>query len=90
MKVIKLTALMLVASVMATGCSTIKAYTSKRNDGSLKYQQSQKLDPIQLPVGQQTADFTPLYATPQVEGGLSNFTNEAGRQYELPKPPQVR
>lgn len=90
MTITKLTTLILAVSVALTGCTTIKDYMGKRSNGTLDYQNSQKLDPLALPAGQQTAEFTPLYPTPHVGENTLNLTNSAGRQYELPKPPQVR
>lgn len=86
----KFTAIAVVLAVALTGCTTLKAQLGKRSNGTLDYQASQKLDPIALPVGQKTADFTPLYATPDAGENTLNLTNESGKQYQLPKPPQVR
>ncbi|SPX81514.1 hypothetical protein [Moraxella ovis] len=74
-------------SIALTGCSTTKNWLGKRNNGSLDYQQSQKIDPIKLPVNQATAEFTPLYQTPNLGASPINLTNDSGKQYELPKPP---
>lgn len=79
----------LLASVTLTGCSTVKGLLGKRDNGSLDYQQSQKLDPIKLPEGQATAEFTPLYPTPTVGKNTLELTNESGSQYQLPAPPKV-
>ncbi|MDO4895040.1 hypothetical protein [Moraxella sp.] len=78
------------AVVLMSGCSTIKGVFAKRDNGSLTYRQSQKLAPIQLPANQPAGDFVPLYTAPNAVGELSDFTNEAGKQYQLPKPPTVR
>lgn len=44
----------------------MKGWLGKRDNGSLDYQQSQKLPPIKLPASQASADFVPLYETPAV------------------------
>nr|WP_279382835.1 hypothetical protein [Moraxella catarrhalis] len=49
-----------------------------------------KLAPIQLPAQQPAAEFTPLYHTPNSVSQLLDFTNESGKQYQLPRPPSVR
>ncbi|WII95161.1 hypothetical protein LU276_09205 [Moraxella haemolytica] len=86
MNMIKMTTAVMLAVVATTGCTSIKDLLSKRDDGSLHYQASQKLPPIKLPANQQTAAFTPLYPTPNQQGD-TGFKNAAGKQFELPKPP---
>ncbi|OOR91682.1 hypothetical protein B0181_02765 [Moraxella caviae] len=73
-----------------TGCSTVSGFLGKRDNGSLDYLSSKKAEPILLPANQQSAEFVPLYTTPTVGDNQLQLTNEAGKQYELPKPPQVR
>lgn len=90
MKTVKLTAGVLAAIVALTGCSATKDLLSKRDNGSLDYRDAAKLPPIQLPAAQPAAEFTPLYQTPSTTGQLPDFVNEAGKQYELPRPPSVR
>lgn len=86
----KLMILGLSAVVALSGCTAIKGVLGKRDNGSLDYRQSQKLAPIQLPATQATGDFVPLYQTPNGVGEIQEFTNEACKQYQLPKPPSVR
>lgn len=76
--------------VVLSGCTATKNLFGKWNNGSLDYQQSKKLDPIELPTTQPKVDFTPLYPTPKVGDNTLNLSNESGSQYELPKPPQAR
>lgn len=90
MKFLKITAGVLTASMMLTGCTTTKNILSKRNNGSLDYRNEKKLAPIQLPAQQPAAEFTPLYHTPNSVSQLPDFTNESGKQYQLPRPPSVR
>lgn len=89
MTLTKLTACVVLATTALTGCQNIKQVWGKRNNGSLDYQSAQKLPPIKLPANQVTADFTPLYPTPTVGENTLNLTNESGKQYKLPQPPQV-
>lgn len=79
----------LVASMAMTGCQSIKNAFGKRDNGSLDYQQAQKLDPIKLPVTQASAEFTPLYPTPNLGENSLSLTNQSGKQYQLPPPPKV-
>jgi hypothetical protein len=39
-----------------------------------------------LPADAQTAPFVPLYPTPNAGVNTLNLENEAGKQYQLPKP----
>ncbi len=89
MKTIKLAALMTATLLAVTGCSATKGLFSKYDNGSLDYRDSAKLPPVKLPASQQAAVFVPLYQTPAVTGELPEYKNEAGRQYELPRPPSV-
>lgn len=86
----KVSTLLLVTIVALSGCSTAKSWWGKRDDGSLKYQSSVKLDPIKLPADQAAADFIPLYPTPTVAQVDTSLTNESGKQFALPKPPTVQ
>lgn len=86
----KTTVMIMMVALVMTGCTATKGWLGKRNNGSLDYQQSQKTDPIQIPTGQKTAEFTQLYPTPIVSESRLDVTNDAGTQYELPKPPQIR
>lgn len=90
MNMTKISTLMLVATLAVSGCSTIKGWTGKRDNGSLDYQKSHKLDPIKLPANQRSAEFVPLYPTPAVGQNTLDITNESGSQYALPKPPKVQ
>lgn len=89
MTLIKLTACVVLLATTLTGCQNIKQAWGKRNNGSLDYQTAQKLPPIKLPVGQDTAEFVPLYPTPTVGENTLNLTNESGKQYRLPTPPKA-
>lgn len=90
MNMTKISTLMLVATLAVSGCSTIKGWTGKRDNGSLNYQKSHKLEPIRLPVGQASGDFVPLYPTPTAGENTLTLTNSSGSQYALPKPPKVQ
>ena len=74
------------STLVLSGCQATKSFLGKRNNGSLEYQQSQKLTPLQLPADQQTAPFVPLYPTPNVGTNTLILQNDAGKQYQLPKP----
>ena len=74
------------STLVLSGCQATKSFLGKRNNGSLEYQQSQKLAPLQLPTDQQTAPFIPLYPTPNVGENTLILQNDAGKQYQLPKP----
>lgn len=78
--------LLLSSTFILSGCQTAKGWLSKRDNGSLEYQQSKKLAPIQLPAAQETAPFVPLYPTPNVGANTLTLQNDAGKQYQLPKP----
>lgn len=79
-------ALVLFGGMVLTGCTTVKDWVAKRNDGSLAYQNSRQLPPIQLPLEQETAAFVPFYQVPQV---TPQPTDESQPQYQLPIPPKV-
>lgn len=79
-------ALIVGSTLVLSGCQTIKGVVSKRDNGSLDYQQSQKIAPLQLPVDQDTAPFVPLYSTPTVGANTLTLQNESGKQYQLPRP----
>ena len=84
----KIVTLFLVSTLVLTGCSTVKGWVSKKDNGSLDYQKSKKLDPIKLPANQSSATFTPLYPTPnQTPNNTLDLTNESKARYTLPKPP---
>lgn len=86
----KIITLFLASTLILTGCSTVKSWLGKRDNGSLDYQQSQKLDPIKLPADQVSATFTPLYPTPnQAPKNTLDLTNSSNARYELPKPPTI-
>lgn len=87
---LKLTALAMMSVVLLTGCQSVKDTLGRRDNGSLDYVHAAKLDPIRLPANQASAPFVPLYDVPDVAGEFSPSTNESGKQYELPRPPQVR
>ncbi len=74
------------STLVLSGCQATKSFLGKRDNGSLDYQQSQKLAPLQLPTEQQTAPFVPLYPTPTVGANTLILQNDAGKQYQLPKP----
>ncbi|WP_435950074.1 hypothetical protein [Psychrobacter sp. DM8] len=81
-----LLALVLGSTVVLSGCQIAKGWLSQRDNGSLEYQDSQKLAPLELPVAQNTAAFIPLYPTPRAGVNTLTLENEAGKQYQLPKP----
>ena len=76
----------LASTLVLSGCQATKDFIGKRDNGSLEYQQSKKLAPLQLPAAQETAPFVPLYPTPNAGGNTLTLQNEAGKQYQLPKP----
>jgi len=78
--------ILLGSTLVLSGCQSLKEFVGKRDNGSLDYQQSQKLAPLQLPADAQTAPFVPLYPTPNAGVNTLNLENEAGKQYQLPKP----
>lgn len=86
---VKLVLGLMTTSMVLSGCQQINSLLAKRDNGSLDYLQAKKLQPLELPANQQTAPFIPLYATPEVPQTLEPSTNQAGKQYQLPKPPQV-
>ncbi|TXD96918.1 hypothetical protein ES754_07780 [Psychrobacter frigidicola] len=78
--------LILGSTLVLSGCQTAKGVIGKRDNGSLDYQNSKKIAPLQLPVAQNTASFVPLYPTPNVGANTLILQNDAGKQYQLPKP----
>lgn len=78
--------LVLGSTVVLSGCQSAKGLISKRDNGSLEYQESKKLAPLELPAAQETAPFVPLYPTPDASGNTLTLKNESGKQYKLPKP----
>lgn len=78
--------LVLGSTVVLSGCQTAKGFIGKRDNGSLEYQDSKKLAPIQLPADQEAAPFVPLYPTPSSGVNTLTLENESGKQYKLPKP----
>ncbi|MGE6244596.1 hypothetical protein ACQKCF_01160 [Psychrobacter proteolyticus] len=78
--------LVLGSTLVLSGCQATKNLLGKRDNGSLDYQQSKKLAPIELPAAQETAPFVPLYSTPNVGANTLQLQNESGNQYQLPKP----
>lgn len=84
--VLKVVTTIAITSLFLSGCSTIKGVFGKRDNGSLDYQSSNLLAPIQIPSDKQTQPFTPLYPTIDLGDSKINMTNEAGKQYQLPAP----
>lgn len=78
--------LVLGSTLVLSGCQSVKNLLGKRDNGSLEYQQSKKLAPLELPAAQETAPFVPLYATPNFGENTLTLQNESGKQYQLPKP----
>lgn len=78
--------LVLGSTLVLSGCQTAKNLLGKRDNGSLEYQQSKKLAPIELPAAKETAPFVPLYQTPNAGANTLKLQNESGSQYQLPKP----
>lgn len=85
MPIAKSIILLIAMSVALTGCQSIKSVWAKRDNGSLDYQSSHKHPPIQLPINQTAAPFTPIYEVPRVSGQPT----QTGKQYQLPSPPKV-
>ncbi|WP_169392614.1 MULTISPECIES: hypothetical protein [Psychrobacter] len=81
-----LTAVIMSSTMLLSGCQTVKGWIAKRDNGSLDYQSSKKLAPLELPANQETAAFVPLYPTPNVGANTLNLQNAAKKQYQLPKP----
>lgn len=69
-----------------SGCQATKGAFGRIDDGSLAYQKSEKLDPIELPADQEAAPFIPLYPTPAVGVNTLKTENESGKRFELPPP----
>lgn len=78
--------IILSSTLVLSGCQATKELLGKRDNGSLEYQESKKLAPLELPVAQETAPFVPLYATPNLGANTLKLENESGKQYQLPKP----
>lgn len=78
--------LLLGSTLVLSGCQTAKGLIGKRDNGSLEYQDSKKLAPLELPAAQDTAAFVPLYPTPNVGANTLTLQNESGKQYQMPKP----
>lgn len=74
------------SSLLLSGCQATKGLFGKRDNGSLEYQSSEKIAPLQLPADQETAPFVPLYPTPTAGVNTLDLKNESGKQYRLPKP----
>ncbi|WP_227674639.1 hypothetical protein [Psychrobacter jeotgali] len=74
------------STVVLSGCQTVKGWMGQRDNGSLDYQNSGKLAPLELPAAQQAAPFVPLYPTPSLGANTLTLENESGKQYQLPKP----
>ncbi|MDV2859492.1 hypothetical protein R0I52_02050 [Psychrobacter sp. CAM01] len=74
------------STFVLSGCQSVKNVLGKRDDGSLEYQQSKKLAPIELPVNKEPAPFVPLYPTPNAGTNTLTLKNDSGSQYQLPKP----
>ena len=77
------------STLVLSGCQATKDLLGKRDNGSLEYQDSKKLAPIDLPAATEAAPFVPLYATPNAGANTLNLENESGKQYQLPKPQRV-
>lgn len=78
--------LVLGSTLVLSGCQSTKNLLGKRDNGSLDYQQSKQLAPIELPADQETAPFVPLYPTPNAGTNTLKLQNESGKQYQLPAP----
>lgn len=81
------------SALCLSACQSTKTLLGKRDNGSLDYRQTQKLDPILLPQEQRAPMpiFVPIYDTPDITSEqVDPFTNATGTQYQLPKPPTVR
>lgn len=87
---------MIMSLAILTGCQSVhkgtqgfKNLLGKKDNGSLDYMSAKKLPPVQLPAQKSNIEFVPLYAVPNVPKNTLNLTNEAGKQYRLPKPPKI-
>lgn len=78
--------LLVSSTLVLSGCQASKELFGKRDNGSLEYQNSKKIAPLELPADQETAPFVPLYVTPNVGANTLELQNESGKQYQLPKP----
>lgn len=78
--------LLVSSTLVLSGCQASKELFGKRDNGSLEYQNSKKIAPLELPADQETAPFVPLYATPNAGANTLELQNESGKQYQLPKP----
>jgi len=81
--------LVLSSTLILSGCQATKELLGKRDNGSLEYQDSKKLAPLEMPVAQESAPFVPLYPTPSLGANTLKLQNESGKQYQLPKPERV-
>lgn len=81
--------LLLGVSILAlSGCSRLAV-----NNNSLAYKHTIVLPPLQLPAGEQTRAFTPIYPTPQIDPAavstLPDFTNKKGNRFDMPAPQDI-
>ncbi len=74
------------STLVLSGCQSMKNVLGKRDNGSLEYQQSKKLAPLELPANTEPAPFVPLYPTPNAGANTLKLQNQSGSQYQLPKP----
>lgn len=65
-----------------TGCQGIGGL----GNDSLAYQNSQLLAPLQLPEGQASQKFVPLYPTVDLGESPIKMSNDGNKKYELPAP----
>lgn len=74
-----------VAILTLTGCQSVGGL----GNDSLAYQDSQLLDPLQLPEGQASQDFVPLYPTVDLGESPIKMSNDSNKKYQLPAPNRV-
>ncbi len=82
----KLLTTVILASLMLSGCSSMSSLFGKRDNGSLAYQESKLLKPIQIPASKQPKSFVQLYPTVNLGASTINTKNDSGKQYRLPAP----
>ncbi len=82
----KLLSTVLLASLVLSGCSSTKSFFGKRDNGTLAYQDSKLLKPIQIPASKQPKAFVQLYPTVNLGASTINTKNASGKQYQLPAP----
>lgn len=89
MKTLKLLTLVAITTSMLAGCQTVRDWAGKRDNGSLEYQKSELLTPIELPATQDSQPFVKMYPTVDLGDSTVNTTNKTGTQFALPAPQRI-